>query len=201
MRTLWPSTPSAPLPRFRASSPHPTSPFLPSHEGTGGGAPPALPAPPTAPTWSQARPLLPDPGASRPGLPAATSADRGGGEQTGVLPASDRGPLWSGRRKPPRTSLIAAGGARWRWRRGEFAVTPQPQASCPAAAGRGPHIPGPPAPASHLPRVTAARFSQASPRNPDPTPAPLPRSEPLAQTSPRLPSKGQIPQTQEHLLI
>ena len=108
-------TPSALLPKFRASSPHPTSPFLPSHDGTGGGAPPALPAPPTAPTWSQARPLLTDPGASRPGIPAATSADRGGGEQTGVLPASDRGPLWSGRRKPPRisrTSLIAAAAAR-----------------------------------------------------------------------------------------
>lgn len=47
-----------------------------------------------------------------------------------MLPASDRRPLWAGRRKPSWTSLIAAAATRRRRRQGELAVTPQPQASC-----------------------------------------------------------------------
>lgn len=112
-----------------------------------------------------------------------------------MLPASDRGPLWSGRRKPPPDfSYCSRGGARWRWRRGEFAVTPQPQASCPGGSRRGPHIPGPPPPLPTSPELPLLGFPRP-PRNPDPPRLLLPRSEPLAQTSPRLPSKGQIPHT------
>ena len=174
VRTLWPSTPSALLPKFRASSPHPTSPFLPSHDGTGGGAPPALPAPPTAPTWSQARPLLTDPGASRPGIPAATSADRGGGEQTGVLPASDRGPLWSGRRKPPRisrTSLIAAAAARAvAVATGRICSHAPAPSQLPGGSGEGPSHPRPSRP--RFPPPPSYRCSAFPGLPPDPRPHP-----------------------------
>ena len=204
MRSLWPSTPSALLPKFRASSPHPTYPFLPNHEGVGGGAPPALPAPPTAPTWSQARPLLTDPGASRPGLQQPRVPKGVGASKRGCCPPLTAVPLWSGRRKPPRrTSLIAAAAARAvAVATGRICSHAPAPSQLPGGSGEGPSHPRPsrsrfPPP----PTYRCSAFPGLSPPTPDRNPAPLRRPEPLAQTSPRPPSKGQVPHTQKHLLI
>ena len=146
--------------------PHPTPPPPPGAQGRLGAGQGLLSSP------TDCAYLLPGESASdRPQgelarLPAATSADGGGGEETGVLTAARSG---QGGRSRLGRLLVQP---RWRWlcRRGEFAVTPQPQASCPQRGGalKSQALPPPP---SYLPRATArGQLSQASPC----TLAPLP---------------------------
>lgn len=171
--SLWPSTPSALLPKFRLplltpppSHPHPTPPPPPGAQGRLGAGQGLLSSP------TDCAYLLPGESASdRPQgelarLPAATSADGGGGEETGVLTAARSG---QGGRSRLGRLLVQP---RWRWlcRRGEFAVTPQPQASCPQRGGALKSQALPPPPFLPPPRDRAGSAFPGLPLHPGSSP-------------------------------